>query len=359
MLGGARTRGGRVSVVDVTKSFGGVTAVNSVSLDVEAGEFLTLLGPSGCGKTTLMRMIAGFEDPTSGRILIDQSDVTHAPPEARPSNMVFQRYALFPHLSVAENIAYGLVAKGMEQKEIRRRVSAALELVHMQDFASRSVRQLSGGQSQRVALARALVNEPKVLLLDEPLSALDLQLRNHMQVELRSIHRQLGTTFLFVTHDQGEALAMSTRIAVMNQGRIVQLGTPTDVYRKPATRFVAGFVGESSLIPATVKEAAPDRVLIELTGGCIVSLPRQEGMPSNSQALLMLRPEAVKIAGLGQARLSGKLRDVIFIGSVYRSLVELIDGTIVKVDGSIAPDAPAGGEVGISWPDEAAVLVEA
>lgn len=354
-----RSVGRSVNVEAVTKSFGAVTAISDVSLAVKPGEFLTLLGPSGCGKTTLMRMIAGFEFPTRGKISFDDNDVTYLPPEARPSNMVFQRYALFPHLSVAENIAYGLLAKGLPKTEVKRKIGAALDLVHMAEFSDRHVRQLSGGQAQRVALARAIVNEPKVLLLDEPLSALDLQLRNHMQVELRSIHRQLGTTFLFVTHDQGEALAMSTRIAVMNRGNIEQLGTPAEIYHTPANRFVAGFVGESSFVSGRIKLVESGRAVVQLSDSAVARVSARRGVEPGSMVSLMLRPEMTKLVAIGAGRFKGRLQDVIFTGAFYRIHVKLNDGTTLKLDSASAPDSELGSEVDVDWTDEAAVMVEA
>ncbi|MGE3876388.1 MAG: ABC transporter ATP-binding protein [Parvibaculaceae bacterium] len=351
--------GGSVIVEAVSKSFNGVQAVNSVTLSVQPGEFLTLLGPSGCGKTTLMRMIAGLETPTAGRILIGGADVTASPPEARPANMVFQRYALFPHLDVAGNIAYGLLAKGVGGDELRRRVTAALDLVHMTGFAGRAVRELSGGQAQRVALARALVNEPQVLLLDEPLSALDLQLRNRMQVELRAIHRRLRTTFIFVTHDQGEALAMSDRIAVMDRGQIAQAGTPAEIYRSPATRFVAGFVGESSFVPVKVIGVKDGRATVTLAGGGEATAAAGAGAKAGQDMALMLRPEGVRLTKPEDGRLRGRLRDVMFFGAVHRILVQLPEGTEIKLDSTVQPSAALDSAVGIGWDDKAAVLVEA
>ncbi len=237
-----------ISVRSVTKRFGAVTAVNDVSLDVMAGEFFALLGPSGSGKTTMLRMIAGFELPTSGTILLDGADVTKRPPFERDVNTVFQDYALFPHMTVAKNIEYGLRVKKVAKAERARRVTEALATVRLAEYGDRRPHQLSGGQRQRVALARALVNRPRVLLLDEPLGALDLKLREEMQVELKTIQREVGITFLFVTHDQSEALSMSDRIAVFNGGRIEQVATPGELYEQPATEFVAGFVGTSNLL---------------------------------------------------------------------------------------------------------------
>ncbi len=250
-----------VELVEVSKRFGDLLAVDGLNLELGAGEFFTLLGPSGCGKTTTLRMIAGFEQPSEGSIRIEDANVDGLPPHRRPTNTVFQSYALFPHMSVEDNVAFGLRRKHVPKQEIGQRVAAELERVGLADLAKRRPAQLSGGQQQRVALARALVNLPKVLLLDEPLGALDLKLRKGLQIELKQIQREVGITFVYVTHDQEEALTMSDRIAVMNHGQVEQLGTPEDVYERPATTFVAGFIGVSNLMPATV--ARSDEVRLD------------------------------------------------------------------------------------------------
>src|SRR6476469_5466425 len=243
-----------IRLVDLAKHFRDVRAVDGVSLDIGACEFFSLLGPSGCGKTTTLRMIGGFELPTGGRIELRGRDVTNDPPDKRPVNMVFQNYALFPHLDVGENIAFGLRRRNVDKADIKRRVHEALELVHLTGYEKRKPNQLSGGQQQRVALARALVNRPNVLLLDEPLGALDLKLRKAMQIELKRIQQQVGITFVYVTHDQGEALSMSDRIAVMSNGKIEQLGEPREIYDRPASAFVADFIGDMNFFEADVVE---------------------------------------------------------------------------------------------------------
>src|SRR6188472_2130160 len=257
----------------VTKQFGDVAAVDDLSLDIEEGEFFSMLGPSGCGKTTTLRMIGGFEDPTYGTVYLGGRDVTDLPPYKRDVNTVFQSYALFPHLNVFENVAFGLRRRKVGKDEVGTRVKDALKLVDLVGFEERKPPQMSGGQQQRVALARALVNHPKVLLLDEPLGALDLKLRKQMQLELKRIQQEVGITFIYVTHDQEEAMTMSNRLAVMRQGRIEQLGAPEDVYENPATEFVAGFLGASNLLEGEVKESTNGRSTVLLTHGGTVTVP--------------------------------------------------------------------------------------
>jgi putative spermidine/putrescine transport system ATP-binding protein len=298
-----------IRLVDVTKQFHEVVAVDDVSLDVNPGEFLTLLGPSGCGKTTTLRMIGGFDLPTRGRIELRGRDVTSEPPDKRPVNMVFQSYALFPHLDVAGNIAFGLKRRGVAGDEIKRRTAAILEKVHLAGYEKRRTNELSGGQQQRVALARALVNRPKVLLLDEPLGALDLKLRQEMQIELKEIQRQVGLTFIYVTHDQDEALTMSDRLAVFNRGKVEQVGSPADVYERPATGFVAGFVGVSNVLEGEVAR-------------------RVTGDP----AAFTIRPEKIEMTEIGatvggdDCTATGSVREVVYLGAVTRYIVALDGG---------------------------------
>ena len=286
----------RVGLRRVTKRFGAFEAVSDVSLEINAGEFITLLGPSGCGKTTLLRLIAGFERPTEGSVWLGDAEVTHLPPYRRPVNQVFQSYALFPHLDVAGNVGFGLRMQGVAAAEARRRVEEAIALVSLAGLGSRRPHELSGGQRQRVALARALVCRPQVLLLDEPLSALDAKLRLQMQLELKRLQRQLGLTFVFVTHDQEEALTMSDRIAIVHRGRIEQLGTPHDVYHRPATAFAASFVGETNLFhaePAGTDEAG---LRVRLEGGLEIPLPAGRWPAGGGRALVLIRPEKIHVS---------------------------------------------------------------
>ena len=285
-----------IEIDSVTKRFGDFTAVNEVSLHVRAGEFLTLLGPSGCGKTTLLRMLSGLETPDSGTIRIAGEDVTHLPPYRRNVNQVFQSYALFPHLSVRDNIAFGLRMQKTPKDESRRRVAEVVELVALGGFEDRMPHQLSGGQRQRVALARAIVPNPSVLLLDEPLSALDAKLRKQMQVELKRLQKRLGMTFVFVTHDQEEALTMSDRVAVLDRGRIVQLGSATDIYHRPGNAFVADFIGEANLIRAELVNRENGTTRARAEGGLELRVPTTSWPGDAKQALLLVRPEKLCVS---------------------------------------------------------------
>jgi len=312
-----------VVVVDhVTKRFGSTVAVDDLGLEVERGTFVSIVGPSGCGKTTTLRMIGGFEEPTSGSVFIDGKSMAGIPPNRRPTNMCFQRFALFPHMNVAENIAYPLRVRKVPEDEIGRRVQQMLSLVDLEGLERRRVSQLSGGQAQRVALARALVNEPTVLLLDEPLGALDLKLRRQMQVELRRIQHRLKTTFIYVTHDQEEALTMSDRIIIMNQGRLVQEGRPQDIYTQPASEFTADFIGEANLLRGVVTEDA--RVKCE--DDFIVHAELKPHRRPGDEVLLSIRPERIRLLPAdapqpGGNTLPGRVSEAIFIGPIVRYTV--------------------------------------
>ncbi len=306
----------------VTKSFGAARAVNEVSLSISQGEVFSLLGPSGCGKTTLLRMAAGFESPDSGRLLLRGKDITALPPEKRPVNTVFQNYALFPHLSVFENIAFGLRVAKRNKAEVTREVEAMLSLTQLTDHAQKRPSQLSGGQKQRVAIARALVNKPEVLLLDEPLAALDLKLRQHMLAELRRLHEEVGITFIYVTHDQGEAMSLSNRIAVMNQGRIMQLGGPVELYEKPQNRFVASFIGDANLLTGSVIGVISDGLSkVQVAGlGELLAVSR-EPLSVGQAVELSIRPERISMGETTEAstnRVEAIVDDMTYLGSSLR-----------------------------------------
>ncbi len=333
----------KVELRDVTKSFGSVAAVNDISLEIAAGEFLTLLGPSGCGKTTLLRLLAGFEQPTSGTIWLNGEDVTHLPPYRRPVNQVFQSYALFPHLTVAENVAFGLRMQRVPEAERVQRVNEALALVSLADLGARAPHQLSGGQKQRVALARALVCRPQVLLLDEPLSALDAKLRVSMQLELKRLQKQLGLTFVFVTHDQEEALTMSDRIAVVNHGRIEQLGTAHEIYHQPATPFAADFVGEANLLKAELVSLDALSARVRVAGGLELVLPAIAWPEGTKAALVSIRPEKVHVSRRpvkASNTFEARVVEEVFKGAVDHLCLATVAGT--KLDAIVANESVLG-----------------
>jgi spermidine/putrescine transport system ATP-binding protein len=341
-----------VQLEAVSKRFGAAEAVRSLDLEIGQGEFFTLLGPSGCGKTTTLRMIAGFEEPTSGRVLIDGADMEGMPPFKRPTNTVFQSYALFPHLDVEQNVAFGLKRTGVARDEIARRVGEELERVGLSAEARRKPRQLSGGQQQRVALARALVNQPSVLLLDEPLGALDLKLRKRLQVELKEIQREVGITFVYVTHDQEEALTMSDRIAVMNRGVVEQVADPESVYERPATKFVAGFIGVSNLLPGEVVSGSE----LKLDSGAVVTVAGH-GLEAGDRCHAVVRPEKLSLGGNG-AGVEGLLESSAYLGTATQLIVRFPDDTaltalVPNVDDEARRNLPAPGEqVRLTWRPE-------
>jgi spermidine/putrescine transport system ATP-binding protein len=345
----------------VSKQFADSYAVRDVQLDIEAGEFFSLLGPSGCGKTTSLRMIGGFSDPTEGAVLLAGEDVTDLPPNKRNVNTVFQSYALFDHLSVADNVAFGLKRKGVGKAEIKQRVGEMLELVQLGGHARRKPRTLSGGQRQRVALARALVNRPAVLLLDEPLAALDLKLRRQMQVELKQIQREVGITFVFVTHDQDEALTMSDRVAVMNEGRVEQYGTPEDVYEHPASRFVASFMGTSNLMEGTYRDGE-----VALEQGPVLPVGRREGIGDGSAVSVSVRPEKIWLSDFepGMSVLRGVIRETVYSGPTTTYLIEVAPGvTLAALEQNTArarmEDRWSGGEtVEFGWRPEHCLVLD-
>lgn len=356
----------------VSKRFGAVQAVDAVSLEIGEGEFFALLGPSGCGKTTLLRLLAGLEAPDAGRIVIDGEDMAAVPANRRPLNMVFQTYALFPHMSVEENVAFGLRVAGTPGPERKRRVAEALALVKLEGLGARRPEQLSGGQKQRVALARALVKRPRVLLLDEPLSALDAKLRAAMRAELAALQAQVGVTFVFVTHDQDEALAMASRCAVMRQGRIEQVGAPEALYEAPSSRFVAEFIGETNLFPATV-DAAGEGVIVRAPDLMqALAAPGGTNAKAGEPAWLSVRPEQIRILSQADAAASPPAADEVEIGATVRSVAYLggalrvtLDSAtgreVVAVQANLSPDTRQGltsaAMVRLRWPRAAVRVV--
>jgi len=345
----------------IQKRFGEMSAVIDFNLAAERGEFVSFLGPSGCGKTTTLRMIAGFEQPTAGTIAVDGADMTHRAPNQRNVGMVFQSYALFPNMTVAGNVGFGLRVRKQPKDQIAKRVTELLDLIHLPDKADRYPYQLSGGQQQRVALARALAIEPQVLLLDEPLSALDAKIRVILRNEIRAIQRSLGITTVYVTHDQEEALSLSDRIVVMSEGRIEQIGSPFEVYNFPATSFVASFVGTLNVISARVASAAEGRLAMD---GQEIRAARPVTIASDGASVtIALRPEMLSMGGSGANRLRGTVQDVTFLGSIVRIRVHLASGaTVVSVDTFNDPNLTvpeAGAEVTISFPPEAVLVLDA
>ncbi|MSZ16155.1 MAG: polyamine ABC transporter ATP-binding protein [Actinobacteria bacterium] len=353
-----------VQLDKVRKQYGSFVAVHEADFSIGRGEFFAMLGPSGCGKTTTLKMIAGFEEPTSGRILLEGEDVSDVPPHKRNVNTVFQQYALFPHMSVFDNIAFGPRSKKLSDTEVTRRVREMLDVVRLGDFASRRPAQLSGGQQQRVALARALVNYPSALLLDEPLAALDLKLREAMQIELKRIQREVGITFVFVTHDQGEALTMSDRIAVMSEGRVEQVGAPFDIYSRPESLFVAGFIGSANLLPGTIASSDGGSTRVDLAGGAQLVVPAGNSADNVSlsvgtQVTVMIRPEQLSLGAA--AGLSIDVTDTVFQGATLRLVGRMVNGTevsaVLPVDPQRVTPAP-GDSVTLSWHQSAPYLLD-
>jgi len=355
--------GGAIVLERVTKRFGDVTAVNDVEITIESGEFFSLLGPSGCGKTTTLRLIAGFEMPDRGRVLLQGKDVTHLTPQKRNVNMVFQAYGLFPHMTVADNIAFGPKIKKVPNDEIARRVAEILKTVQLEGMADRRPAQLSGGQQQRVALARSLVNGPAALLLDEPLGALDLKLRKEMQLELKDLQSRTGTTFVYVTHDQEEAMTMSDRIAVMNQGVVEQMATPRELYRRPASAFVAGFIGTSNLITLRVDGRENGLVRMDLGEGERILAPDPED--GAAAALITVRPEWIKLAlgevGPRASHVGGTVTDVVYLGSVTQLIVVLRTGerlTVHRLNDEVdGVDPRPGDHIVLHWAAENSFVI--
>jgi spermidine/putrescine ABC transporter ATP-binding subunit len=350
-----------VELREVSKHFGAVVAVDRVSLEVRQGEFFSLLGPSGCGKTTTLRIVGGLEYPSAGEVRLRGVVVTDVPPYRRATNMVFQHLALFPHLTVFENIAFGLRLRRVAPDVIARKVDDVLQLVDLPGYGTREIHQISGGQKQRVAIARALVNEPAVLLLDEPLGALDLKLRLQMQTELKALQHRVGTTFIYVTHDQGEALTMSDRIAVMNNGRIEQIATSQEIYARPRTRFVAAFIGEANFLDGRVTAAGPDGVVVQVQDLRIHG--HSDGAPSPGSAVTVsVRPEHVKLgaaAGGVANRWEGRVQDVTFMGPVVRARLTLGAGVglVAEVQNDAAAGLSPGAAVVAGWSTDHTVVL--
>lgn len=337
-----------IELDNLTKEYNGQVVLKGIHLDINEKEFVTLLGPSGCGKTTTLRIMGGFEEANGGRVLFDGQDISSLPPYKRELNTVFQKYALFPHMNIFDNIAFGLKIKKMDKDTIKHKVERMLKLVGLEGFGPRNINQLSGGQQQRVAIARALVNEPKVLLLDEPLGALDLKLRKAMQIELKNIQQEVGITFVYVTHDQEEALTMSDTIVVMNEGQIQQIGSPTDIYNEPENRFVAQFIGDSNIIEGTfVKDY-------------LVSFDNQEfecvdkGFDEGQEVDIVLRPEDLDIVDVGKGKIEGVVRSIVFKGVHYEIIVETKDRNYMVHTTDISE---VGKKVNLDfWPEDIHVM---
>lgn len=339
-----------VELNNVNKKYGVNHVVKDLNLKIEEGEFLTLLGSSGCGKTTTLRMIAGFEEPTQGSILVEGEPIENKEPYERNVNTVFQSYALFPHMTVYDNVAYGLKMKKVKKVEIKEKVIEMLELVELTGFEKRYPKQLSGGQKQRVAIARALINNPRVLLLDEPLGALDLKLRKQMQLELKNLQKKLGITFVYVTHDQEEALTMSDRIAIMNQGILEQVGTPMEIYEHPKTKFVASFIGESTIFEGIVAAKEKNKLTVQIEAGAVIAIG--EDFELNEIINLSVRPEKIKFspAPIVGFNIIGIVKEHIYVGSVIKTILMLGNGEQVKIERLAGQELPmVGSHVYVYW----------
>jgi spermidine/putrescine transport system ATP-binding protein len=337
-----------VELREISKRFGQTLVVDRVTLQICKGEFFSLLGPSGCGKTTTLRIIAGFERPDSGEVFINGSRATHTPPQERDVNLVFQHYALFPHLTVEQNVAFGLEVRKLPRAIIRERVGKALERVRLSGLGARFPHQLSGGQQQRVALARALVTEPSVLLLDEPLGALDLKLRQEMQLELKRLQRELKITFLYVTHDQEEALKMSDRLAVMQGGRVLQVGSPQEIYERPASRFVADFIGESNVLEGRVVHTAGSRAVVQI-GPLTTNVLSDSPLQINQRVTLALRPERIRLCSPGNGTWTGLVEELLYAGKETQYRVRVSPEIVLTVSSPGANGIAVGERVGLTW----------
>jgi spermidine/putrescine transport system ATP-binding protein len=348
-----------VKIENVNKQYGENHVVKDLILDIKKGEFLTMLGPSGCGKTTTLRMIAGFETPTGGNIYIEGEEIQNTEPYAREVNTVFQNYALFPHMTIYDNLAFGLTVKKVNKAEIKKRVTEILELVQLVGFENRKPDQLSGGQKQRVAIGRALINNPKVLLLDEPLGALDLKLRKQMQFELKRLQKKLGITFIYVTHDQEEALTMSDRIAIMYEGNLEQIGTPKEIYETPKSKFVADFIGESNIFYGVANKINNDVLDVKLENGSVLAVNTQ--ISDNEIIYVLVRPENIKLSKepVEGFSLFGKVKEHIYIGNVNKTIILLPTGMEVKMNTTPKVELlPVGSEICVYWEKEDAVVIK-
>lgn len=348
-----------IKIDNVNKKYGENTVVNNLNMEIKKGEFLTLLGPSGCGKTTTLRMIAGFETPTNGNIYVEGQEIQNTEPYDREVNTVFQNYALFPHMNIYDNVAFGLSIKRVKKEEIKKRVKEMLDLVQLTGYENRKPDQLSGGQKQRVAIARALINRPKVLLLDEPLGALDLKLRKQMQFELKRLQRKLGITFIYVTHDQEEALTMSDRIAIMYGGNLEQIGTPREIYERPVSKFVADFIGESNIFYGVTSVNESNTASVKVENGEVSVISDQ--LKEDEIIYVLVRPEDIKIANnkVEGFTVEGIIKEHVYIGNVSKTIISLPEGMEIKMNTSTKSNLlEVGSKVYVYWEKEDAVVIK-